>query len=378
VPGVPGECPGRDVAPGQRLDLGVQQRLVLLHDRDVVRLLGLDQPLQVGAHRVECVERDHQTSQVQAVLQSLQQFGEVAGLVVFHVDLDLVEQAPAVRDDTEQVDPGAVSAAGAPGGLPVHRHGADPVTGQRFRPRGTPPGPVLTHGAGRGPVDLVTSPPSPRREQRPPQSPRVEMIQHDPDRLLIRDPIRPGQRIPRRPQPSQVALTDSLDPLTDPGQPVVTGRGQRAHRDRDQTRQRVDQPLPGARIGQSLQPRPRIDAKEHPGGVGLDHTCTRTRQCPSRHDGLPTTTASTPRDLHPACLHPPQRHAATTDPRETDIPGTRRSLPTQLSRRDIQESETSPRPRPSHLQPSFSWSPRSRLPERDYCTVREERYQMRR
>ncbi len=45
----------------------------------------------------------------------------MAGLVVFDVDLEVIQQVPAVLGDAER-DPGAVSAAGAPGGLAVDRH----------------------------------------------------------------------------------------------------------------------------------------------------------------------------------------------------------------------------------------------------------------
>ena len=47
---------------------------------------------------------------------------EVAGLVVPGIGLQVVQQAPAVPGDAEQVDPGAVRAAGSAGGLAVHRH----------------------------------------------------------------------------------------------------------------------------------------------------------------------------------------------------------------------------------------------------------------
>ena len=38
-------------------------------------------------------------------------------------DLQVVQQAAAVLGDAEQVDPGAVGAAGPAGGLAVHGHG---------------------------------------------------------------------------------------------------------------------------------------------------------------------------------------------------------------------------------------------------------------
>ena len=68
---------------------------------------------------MEGVEGHHGTVQVQGV----QEFGEVAGLVVLDVDLEVVQEAPAVLGDAEEVDPGAVGAAGSAGGLAVHGHG---------------------------------------------------------------------------------------------------------------------------------------------------------------------------------------------------------------------------------------------------------------
>ena len=52
-----------------------------------------------------------------------QQFGDVAGLVVLDIDLEVVQQVPAVLGDAEQVNPGAVGAAGPAAGLAVHGHG---------------------------------------------------------------------------------------------------------------------------------------------------------------------------------------------------------------------------------------------------------------
>ena len=46
----------------------------------------------------------------------------MAGLVVLDADLDVVQQSPAVLGDAEQVNPGAVGAAGPAGGLAVHGH----------------------------------------------------------------------------------------------------------------------------------------------------------------------------------------------------------------------------------------------------------------
>ena len=68
---------------------------------------------------MESVEGHHGAGQV----QRFQQLGEMAGLVVLDADLEVVQQAPAVLGDAEQVDPGAVGAAGPAGGLAVHGHG---------------------------------------------------------------------------------------------------------------------------------------------------------------------------------------------------------------------------------------------------------------
>src|SRR5450755_4366196 len=73
-----GDAAGRYLPPGQGPDPGVQQRLVALDDRDVMRFLVRDQPVQVRPHRVEGIGGHHGTSQV----QRFRQFGEMAGLVV--------------------------------------------------------------------------------------------------------------------------------------------------------------------------------------------------------------------------------------------------------------------------------------------------------
>ena len=43
-------------------------------------------------------------------------------LVVLDIDLEVIQQVPAVFGGAEKMDPGAVGAAGAAGGLAVHRH----------------------------------------------------------------------------------------------------------------------------------------------------------------------------------------------------------------------------------------------------------------
>ena len=67
---------------------------------------------------MEGIEGHHGAGQV----HRSQQLGEMAGLVVLDADLEMVQQPPAVLGDAEQVDPGAVGAAGSAGGLAVHGH----------------------------------------------------------------------------------------------------------------------------------------------------------------------------------------------------------------------------------------------------------------
>jgi hypothetical protein len=64
------------------------------------------------------VKGHHGTGQV----QGLQELGEMAGLVVPVADLEVIQEAPDVLGDAEKMDPGAVGAAGASGGLAVHSH----------------------------------------------------------------------------------------------------------------------------------------------------------------------------------------------------------------------------------------------------------------
>ena len=115
VPFLPGSAGAGYLPPGQRPDLVVQQRLVPLHDRDVVRLLLGDQPVQVRPGGMERVAGHHRPGQV----QGLQEPGEMAGLVVLDADPEVIRQAPAVLGRAEQVDPAAISAAGPA----VHRDG---------------------------------------------------------------------------------------------------------------------------------------------------------------------------------------------------------------------------------------------------------------
>jgi hypothetical protein len=88
----------------------------MLDHGDVVAFLLPCQPVQVRPHRIEGVESHHGTLQVQRSQES----GEMAGLVVLDVDLEVVQKVAAVLGDAEEVDPGAVGAATPAGGLAVH------------------------------------------------------------------------------------------------------------------------------------------------------------------------------------------------------------------------------------------------------------------
>ena len=91
----------------------------MLDDGDVMGFLVFYQPVQVRPDRVEGVGGHHGAVQV----QGFQELGEVAGLVVLDVHLEVVQEPAAVLGDAEEMDPGAVGAAGSPGGLAVHGHG---------------------------------------------------------------------------------------------------------------------------------------------------------------------------------------------------------------------------------------------------------------
>jgi glycerate kinase len=63
------------------------------------------------------VEGHHGAGQV----QGFQQLGEMAGLVVLDPDLEVIHQVAAVLGDAEKMNTAAVRAAGAAGGLAIHR-----------------------------------------------------------------------------------------------------------------------------------------------------------------------------------------------------------------------------------------------------------------
>ncbi len=64
----------------------------------------------------------------------------MAGLIALDTDLEVVQRVAAVIRGADQVDPGAVGAAGSPGGLAVH--GYCPQPGQYLRLLGGAPGAV--------------------------------------------------------------------------------------------------------------------------------------------------------------------------------------------------------------------------------------------
>ena len=258
----------------------------MLDDGDVVSLLVLNQPVQVRPDRVESVGGHHGSVQV----QRFQERGEVAGLVVLDVHLNMIQEVPAVLGDAEEMDPGAVGAARSPGGLAVHGHCPQPAAGQHSCLLGGTPGTVVTHAGRRRPAGA----PGPARawpEQGPGQGTGVKTVQDHPDRLLVRYPVPAGERVPRSAQPGQVRLARPPDPLADRGEPVVPGSGERADRDRDQAGQRVDPPPRRARVRQGFQPLPRPRGQILPAGTGLDHARTNARQCHCGH--------ATPRSCRP-------------------------------------------------------------------------------
>jgi hypothetical protein len=110
---------GRDVAPGQVLDLGVQGGLVLLHGERKVRAA----PVHVvrgSALGMEGIGRDDSAVQVQAV----EQRDDHRDLIRFRADLGLSsDDAPLAGQGGQQVHLAAVTVPGAPDGLAVHPDG---------------------------------------------------------------------------------------------------------------------------------------------------------------------------------------------------------------------------------------------------------------
>src|SRR5258708_2336929 len=71
----------------------------------------------------------------------------------------------------------------------------------------------------------------------------VKPVQDHPDRLLIWCTVPAADRIPWSSQAGQVRLAGSSGPLPDRGEPIIPGGGKSADRDRDQAGQRVNPPL---------------------------------------------------------------------------------------------------------------------------------------
>lgn len=99
-----------DLGPGQPGDLAVGGGLVGLDHRDVVRVLGLDQPRQVVFDGVQGIEGDHGPGRIQLA----QQWAEVAGLVGLGAHLSLGDGGRrVVGQGRELVAPGTVQAGRA-------------------------------------------------------------------------------------------------------------------------------------------------------------------------------------------------------------------------------------------------------------------------
>src|ERR1017187_4272998 len=75
------------------------------------------QPVQVRPHRMQGIEGHHGAIEV----QRLQKRSEMAGLVVLDVNLEMGQETAAMLSDAEQVNPGAISAAGRNLSIPL-RH----------------------------------------------------------------------------------------------------------------------------------------------------------------------------------------------------------------------------------------------------------------
>jgi hypothetical protein len=198
----------RDAPPGQVLDLGVQARLVLLHDQDVVRLLFRDKELGVLALGVQRVGGDDAPGQVQR-LEQRREPGDLVGLAV-HPDL-AEHNTTALIEGGQQVYRLAVGAGmtGAPHRLAVHRD----------RPPGAP---RVSCGLAGGLQPRIQ--PGPDSSI---QRVRVGRFQHAADGGLIRRREPPGQRITADPQSGQDLRRRVRDPFADRGERCRSGQHRR-------------------------------------------------------------------------------------------------------------------------------------------------------
>jgi len=117
VPSLAGCAAGRHLPPGQGPDLGVQQRLVALHDRDVLAFFWVTSQSRFA----RTVWRASKVTTAPA--RSTGPSSSVKWLVSLCLtSTSRWQQPPAMLGDAEQVNPGAVGAAGPAGGLAVHGH----------------------------------------------------------------------------------------------------------------------------------------------------------------------------------------------------------------------------------------------------------------
>jgi hypothetical protein len=198
----------RDAPPGQVLDLGVQARLVLLHDQDVVRLLFRDKELGVLALGVQRAGGDDAPGQV----QRLEQRREPGDLVGLTVRPDLAEHnTTALIEGGQQVYRLAAGAGmtGAPHRLAVHRD----------RPPGAP---RVSCGLAGGLQPRIQPGPGGGI-----QRVRVCGFQHAADGGLIRRHEPPGQRITADAQSGQDLRRRVRDPFADRGERCRPGQHRR-------------------------------------------------------------------------------------------------------------------------------------------------------
>ena len=213
--------------PVQGVQLGPGGGLVGLDHGDVVRLLGLDQPGDVGLHRVQRVEGDHGSVQVERCEQGL----EVPCLVGLGPDLGLGEgdRGPWVTADSRC------------------RRGWS----RRAEPRSALPSTAITRRPPRSAAVAggvaVGQPGAHGRVQ----GVAVEALQDPADR-------RPGRRMPPAQQVTAHAERGE-QPGVGAGAPLgefVDGPGSRdrgGRADQQDRGQRVPAAPPGARIGHRLQ-----------------------------------------------------------------------------------------------------------------------------
>ena len=221
----------------------------MLDDHQVVGVLVADEPggLPLG---VQGVQGDDRAGQVQA-LDGGGKFGDLVGLGVY---FPLGQGAGSGHvEDGQQVHLAAVRADRAADGLAVRgrllqqaRHSGLPGPGAALL--ALVPG-HLRQGSGRawgqrGEVAV----------QRLVQSPRVRLGEDAAERALARRPDQPGPRVPPPAQDGQRLLGAARRPVSDGRRGVMTGRRERAHRQRQHEFQRVPAAQRRARVWDQGQP----------------------------------------------------------------------------------------------------------------------------